>query len=118
MPDTSSWDKRSLACKVTWITLRLLQQHQRVFRTAGRLRMDQLGFWHASRVARDAARGTLAGQLDGMFRTMYGAVYEEGVTRAKAVAGLDEVLASGAATVADLAAAADARYEFLGEVPS
>ena len=110
------WDKRSLACKVTWITLRLLRQHRRVFKTAGKLTMGQLAFWHSSKVARDAARKMLLEQVDGLFREMYGAQNEPGVTRAKALGSMDAVLLDKAATLADLAAVADEAYEFLGEV--
>lgn len=115
MPERSPWDKRSLACKVTWITLRLLHQHKRVFNSAGRLRVKQLSFWKSSTAARNAGRAMLVPQIDLLFREMYGSVYESGVTRAKALRALDSVLQQGDATLADVAAVADVQYEFLGE---
>ena len=113
----SNWNKNNRACKTTWLTLLLLDQHQSAFPQAGAIRMDQLTFWSGGGSAdfRAARAETLLNQLDNNFRMVRGAEFEKGSDETAAKAALRDVLLDSGQTVADLAAAADAHYLFLGE---
>ncbi len=111
------WSRNNRACTTTWITLRVLDQNDRVFKDSGVVKMSELTFWNqaASTEMRKLQASTLANQMDNMFRHIRGAQYEEGVTREKAVADMVNTLTTENRNIADLAAVNDANYLFWGE---
>lgn len=44
-PAPTNWNKNNRACKTTWLTLLLLDQHQSAFAQAGAIKMEQLTYW-------------------------------------------------------------------------
>jgi hypothetical protein len=119
MSDSAStnWDKNNRACKTTWLTLLLLDQHQSAFPQAGAIKMEQLTFWSGGGSAdfRAARAESLVNQLDNNFRLVRGAKFEQGTDENAAKDALRGVLLDSELTVADLASAANAHYLFLGE---
>jgi len=116
-PAPTKWNKNNRACKTTWLTLLLLDQHQSAFLQAGSLKMDQLTFWSGGGSAefRAVRAETLVNQLDNNFRLVRGADFEQGTNETAAKAALRGVLLDSEQTIADLASAADVHYLFLGE---
>lgn len=113
----SIWNRNNRACTVTWITLRVLDQNNKVFRESGVVRMPELTFWNqaASSEMRKLQATVISNQMDNFFRQIHRAVYEEGVAREKAVSGMVNILTDEEKTISDLAEAADANYQFWGE---
>ena len=114
----AEWSVNNRACTSTWMALRVLAQHKKVFSATGALTMKQLAF--ASSAVSDEMRAvqarTLALQLNNVFRRIDGATLEDGVTESKAVADMETILSDDDKTVAELATANDANYRFFGEV--
>jgi len=113
----SDWNTNNLACLKTWIHLKVLNQHNRVFKTTGSLKMKQLTFWNqaASPDIRSVAAKTISFQLDNMFRMFDKAVYETESSKNKAVKSMQRILMDESATVFDLAVEIDNNYRFRGE---
>jgi hypothetical protein len=113
----AEWDRSMVHCLVTWITLVDLGQTRRGFESAGKLKMKRMQFWdpHASADVRRMRAKTVAIQADNLFRRYWGAQYEEGVTRTKAINAAVRTLVKEDATVADLAACNNEHYLFYGE---
>lgn len=113
----ADWSPNNRADTSVWMALRILEQVRLPFRLTGDVAIRDLAFWNATASAdvRHLLAGTLAQQLDNIFRLIDGAVYEPRVTNADAVGAMLSVLTDGARTVADLAATADAAYHFWGE---
>ena len=109
-----TWSKNSLACKRIWIALRVLEQSSKVFKTSGTVLMKDLKYWTpgASPIIRKAQARSLAIQVDNVFRLLAGAKFDPGVTKKKAVTAMVAVLTKESKTMADLAEAVDALYEF------
>lgn len=118
MPDPApKWSKEIRACKTTWLTLLGLDQIQSAFPQAGDIKMNEMTFWSAGGGAdlRATRAETLLNQIDNTFRIIRGAKFEEGTNENDAKAALRGVLLDSEQTVADLAAAANTHYLFLGE---
>ncbi|MCR9248684.1 MAG: hypothetical protein NXI31_26955 [bacterium] len=113
----ANWDKATVACKITWITLSDLDQHSRGFDNAGKLKMKNLGFWdpNASKPVLKMRAKTVQIQCDNLFRRYYGAKYEDNKTRPQVQRACLKVLTDPDKTVADLAEVNDSVYEFFGE---
>jgi hypothetical protein len=114
----ADWSVNNRACTSTWMALRLLAQHKRVFSKTGELEMQQLAFWNSatSDEMRDIQARALAVQLNNVFRGIDGATLEPGVKEADAVSEMEAVLVDSEKTVADLASINDSNYRFFGEV--
>ena len=113
----ADWSQNNLACKNTWITLRVLEQSKKAFDDSGGVRMDELEYWNPadSPAMRAAKARSLAIQVDNIFRDLSGAEYEKDVTRAKAVRDMVDALADKDRTMSDLASVNDSNYAFYGE---
>ena len=113
----SNWSRNNRAHTQTWFALRVLEQKKKTFKTSGTVKIKALAFWNptASPQARATAAKTLAIQLDNMFRLMFKAKSEAGVTKAKAIDALVNGLTDGEKTMSDLAVISDSKYAFLGE---
>src|SRR5688572_6762217 len=114
----AEWSVNNRACTSTWMALRILAQHRRVFSKTCELTMQQLAFASSaiSNDMRDVQARTLALQLNNVFRRIDGATLEPGVTEGQAVAAMEAVLVDDDQTVADLASVNDGNYRFFGEV--
>ena len=113
----SEWNKNNRACKTTWSTLYVLNQHDEPFLTAGALTMKQLTFFTQAGDGelRKVAAKNLALSMDKIFRNIRHAKYEKGVKPETAVQDMVDILLNEKKTVADLAAVNDKNYLFLGE---
>ena len=111
------WNNNNLACLKTWIHLKVLDQHNQVFKDAGKLKMNQLTFWNQSASAeiRSVAAKTISIQLDNMFQLHDKAKFEEESNQAIAIGSMHKVMINGNNTIADLAFSADDNYKFKGE---
>ena len=96
-PAPTNWNKNNRACKTTWLTLLLLDQHQSAFAQAGAIKMEQLSFWSGGGSAdfRAVRAETLLNQLDNNFRLVRGAEFEQGIDEPTAKAALRGVLLDG-----------------------
>ena len=114
----AGWSKNNRAHACLWFALRVLDELDTDFRSAGELLVRDLTGWNAldSEAARRRRAQTLAIHLDNMFRMIYRAVYEDGIDRVTAVDALFAGLTSGETPLPVLGAIADASYRFLGEV--
>lgn len=112
------WSKNNRAHACLWLGLRMLDELDTDFRSAGELLVRDLTGSNA--LGSDAAKRqhaqTLAIQLDNMFRMIFRAAYEDGIDRVSAVDALFAGLASADTPLPVLGAIADASYHFLGEV--
>ena len=115
----AEWSKNNKACKVTWFTLRVLNQIEESvpFPNAGTIKMDELTFYtHTGDVdLRKVMAKSLAITMDNHFRLIWGAEFEKGVKPEKALQDMIDTLLAEQKTVADLAAVNDKNYLFLGE---
>ena len=113
----ADWSVNNRACTSTWMALRLLAQHKKVFGKTGELTMPQLAFWNSatSDEMRDVQARTLAIQLNNIFRAIDGATLEAGVKEADAISEMEALLVDEEKTVADLAEVNDSNYRFFGE---
>lgn len=113
----AEWSANNRACKTTWFTLFVLNQHQEAFPEAGKLKMKDLTFY--SRTADTDLRKTMARDLaialDNNFRLIRGADFEQGVKVGAAINGMVDVLLDEDKTMTDLAMVNDNNYRFLGE---
>lgn len=111
------WNKNNLACRKTWLYLKILHQHNKVFKDAGKLKMKDLQFWNdlSSPELREQQAKMMAHQFDNMFRSFDKAKYEEGSSLETAVAQMKSILTAEDKTVAELAEIVDDNYFFLGE---
>lgn len=111
------WSNNNRAHTLTWFTLRAMEQSSRTFDQSEGITMDQLTFW--SSAASDAMRSqqakTLSAQMDNIFRMIWHATYEQGVSQAKAVGDIEAILTQAMKTIADLADQNDDNYSFPGE---
>jgi hypothetical protein len=112
----AAWSRNHRSCEATWTTLYALIQLRAAFGDAGEIPMSQLTFWTQSARSRDVRARALAAQMDGVFTTIRGARYEDGVQQNGAIAALSEALLTESKTVSDLAEVCDAQYRFWGEV--
>lgn len=113
----ADWSVNNRACTSTWMALRLLAQHKKVFGKTGELTMPHLAFWNSatSDEMRDVQARTLAIQLNNIFRAIDGATLEAGVKEADAISEMEALLVDEDKTVADLAEVNDSNYRFFGE---
>ena len=113
----TDWNKNNRACAATWMTLRVLDQNDKVFKESGDVRMEELTFWNqlGSEEMRSIQARTLAIQIDNIFRSTWKAGYEKGVDNQKAVTDTWMALTSATATIAELAQVIDNNYLFWGE---
>ena len=113
----AEWSVNNRACTSTWIALRLLAQHKRVFSKTGSMTIGQLAFRNsaASDELHEVQARTLAQQLNNVFRNIDGATLEPGVKEGDAVSAMEDVLVDDEKTVADLAFVNDSNYRFFGE---
>ncbi len=108
------WTTNNLACVDLWSTLYIMKQHRKTFKKAGILQMNELLFYNPLLTKDELefeAKG-IADFLDNVFRNTYGAKYEEGIDKAKAVKDLTAVLIVKNKTMADLAQETDDNYNF------
>lgn len=114
----ANWSPNNRAHTRTWFSLHVLGQHDVPFGLAAELRVDRLTFWSAtaSQALRNQQAEVLGIQLDNMFRDVWLANYEPGVTREAAVTQLQFQLMNGETTLNELGEVADRCYRFLGEV--
>ena len=113
----ADWTINNRACTSTWMALRLLAQHKRVFSKTGSMTMNQLAFRNTavSDELHTIQAKTLALQLNNVFRKIDGATLEPGVTEGQAVADMQAILSDDTKTVAELAEVGDRSYRFFGE---
>jgi hypothetical protein len=111
------WSNNHAACVETWYALRVLAQHKKTFDAAGKLTMADLKFFNSASSQGGIAlvTRTLAEQLHNLFVGPMGATLEKNVTDAAAKNAMQTKLADDAATMPDLAEAADESYRFLKE---
>jgi hypothetical protein len=113
----AEWSPNNRACKTTWFTLFVLNQHQEAFPDAGELKMKDLTFY--SRTADADLRKTMARDLaiamDNNFRLIRGADFEKSVQPGAAIKDMVDVLLDEDKTMTELAAVNDDNYRFLGE---
>ena len=113
----AEWSPNNRACKTTWFTLFVLNQHQEAFPDAGKLQMKDLTFY--SRTADADLRKTMARDLaiamDNNFRLIRGANFEQSVQPEAALGDMVNTLLDEDKTMADLAGVNDNNYRFLGE---
>ena len=111
------WTKNNRACTTTWITLRVLDQNNRVFKDSGQVKMSELTFGNAaaSPDLRKLQATTIANQMDNIFRMIRKADFEAGVTKEAAIATIVDTLIVADKTISDLAASIDAKYLFWEE---
>ena len=111
------WNKNNLACRKVWLYLKVMQQHNKVFKDAGKLKMKELQFWNdlSSPELREQQAKMMAHQFDNMFRSFDKAKYEEGSSLATAIDEMKTILTDENKTIANLAEIADNNYFFLGE---
>ena len=114
----ADWTENNRACKTVWTTLSVLNQLKTNFADSGELKMNDLAFFNPldSVEMRKQQAAVIADQLDTTFRVGRGAKYEIGFGRTKAFSGMIAILTDAEKQVADLAAAIDTFYNFLGEV--
>src|SRR5437773_5837600 len=113
----AEWSKNNRACKTTWSTLFVLNQHQETFPDADALKMKELTFFTRTddgQLRKVMARD-LAIAMDNTFRLIRHAKFEKGVKPASALKDMVDTLLDGEKTMTDLAAANDTNYLFLGE---
>jgi len=113
----TEWKKERVNCMVTWLTLVDLDQTKKGFTNTGPTKMSSLTFYNPSdsAVVRKGKARTIAVQCDNLFTRYWGAKYEDGVTRAKAINAAVRVLTDKDKTVADLAEVNNANYLYFGE---
>jgi hypothetical protein len=113
-----AWSNNNLAHVHTWLSLKVLKQHNKRFENAGTVKMNQLIFWNPgdSSAMRATKARTIATQMDNMFRLFQGATYESGVTKIAAINAMTTILVDAICTMEDLGDAADAGYRFNGEL--
>lgn len=113
----SEWNNNNLACLKTWIHLKVLNQHNKVFKDTGDLKMNQLTFWNqaASPESRSESAKTICIQLDNMFRLHDKTVYESGSNQESAVENMHSIMTIEDKTVELLAFNIDNNYKFRGE---
>ena len=113
----AEWNNNNLACLKTWIHLKVLGQHNEVFKNAGSLKMNQLTFWNqaASPELRLLAAKTICIQLDNMFRFHDKATYESESSLEIAIENMHHVITNEHNTIADLAINIDDNYKFRRE---
>lgn len=113
----AEWSQNNRACKTTWFTLFVLNQHEEAFPEAGKLKMKDLTFY--SRTADTDLRRTMARDLaiamDNNFRLIRGADFEKNVKVDTAIHDMVNILLDEDKTMSDLAAVNDSNYRFLGE---
>lgn len=113
----AEWSKNNRACKTTWFTLYVLNQHQEPFPAAGAVKMNQLTFYTQTDDGglRKVLARSLAIAMDNNFRLIRGAKFEKGVDPAAALNDMVDMLLKQDKTMADLAAVIDKNYLFIGE---
>ena len=113
----AEWSPNNRACKTTWFTLFVLNQHQEAFPDAGKLQMKDLTFYARAVDVdlRKARARDLAIAMDNNFRLIRGADFEKNVKPADAIDDMVNVLLDEDKTITDLAAVNDSNYRFLGE---
>ncbi len=111
------WNRNHRSCTTTWTTLRILDQNNKVFKDSGAVKMSELTYWNqtASAEMRKLQTATLINQIDNIFRLVFRAQYEQGVTKEKALSDMSDVFTSATKTIADLAEIADTSYLFWRE---
>lgn len=114
----AEWSNNNRAHVLTWYCLYVLNQLTDGFDDARGRAVGDLTFW--GQLSSDDLRrvqGEAIGiNLDNMYRMLFHATIESGVTREEAVSALQEALKSAATTLPELGAIADDHYRFLGEV--
>ena len=97
------WNNNNLACLKTWIHLKVLNQHNKVFWDTGRLKMNQLTFWNQSSSSEliSFAAKTICQQLDNMFRLFDKAVYEPRSSNKKAVEAMHKIMMNEKNTIGE-----------------
>ncbi|NNG16592.1 MAG: hypothetical protein HKM89_08935 [Gemmatimonadales bacterium] len=113
----STWSKNNAAHTQTWFTLKVLDQSGRVFSRSGSIKVKQFAFWNptASKRVRSVQARALAIQIDNVFRMVFLAEFESGVTRTAAINAMKKILSDGEKTMSDLGCKNDENYKFLGE---
>jgi hypothetical protein len=113
----AKWTKECVACKFTWDALRVLGQSNEKPTVAGKVRMDELTYWHPNDDAskREFKADTIAVAMHNLFVLEYRAKRVTGVTKSTAVKTMRKALATAAGTMADLAEVNDELFDFWGE---
>ncbi len=116
----SAWSNNNLAHVHTWLCMIALHElpSTSTFDVSGDKAMNDLAFWSDldSVEQRATKAGSLASQMDNIFRLFQGAQYESGIERAFAVQSMSEVLQNSKKKLQDLAARADDCFRFKNEV--
>jgi hypothetical protein len=110
----AEWTSNNLACLHLWTSLYIMKQLRKTFKDSGVLKMKELLFYNPLLTQNELefeARG-IADHLDIVFRKTWGAKYETGVDRNKAVNDMTGILITANKTVADLAENIHNNYEF------
>lgn len=113
----AEWSKNNLACRSTWLALRILEQSKKTFSKSGDIAMKKLAFWSAADTSaiRTVKARTIAIQLNNIFTLTADAEFESGHDKISAIDDMTTVLTDATKTIADLAGVADENYLFFGE---
>lgn len=113
----ADWKTNNRACTTLWITLYTMHQLVTNFADSGILKMKDLTFFNplSSGDLRRQEAESVADHLDNVFRNARGAIFEDGINRAKAMSAMIDLLSDGEKTVSDLAFSIDAVYKFWEE---
>lgn len=113
----AEWNPNNLACQCTWAELFVLRQSRKSFSNSGNVKMQDMLFFNpaaGSSTLENEAK-MLADELDNIFRKVDGARFEDGVTRAKALADTVAILKQANKTMTELAEVIDINYLFWRE---
>jgi len=108
------WTSNNLACVNSWSTLYIMKQHKKTFKKAEALTMRDMLFYNPALTKEELkfeAEG-IADFLDIVFKNTYGASYETGINKQKAVADMVDILIAADKTLPHLAARIDDDYNF------
>lgn len=116
----STWNNNSLACIKVWIHLKILNQHNKLFKDAGDLKIEELSFWN--QVSKSESRiqnaKNISKKLDEMFILHDKASYPIAESNAYAIENMFEILKNKENTLFDLATVVKDHYNFRSELKS
>lgn len=110
----AQWTSNNLACVNLWSTTYIMKQHKKTFKKAELLTMKDLLFYNPALTKEELkfeAEG-IADFLDIVFKNTYGATYETGINKARAIKDMVDILINADRAMPHLAAKIDDDYNF------